>query len=856
MPSISIGTPWALVGLLVAVVIAVSIFRSHYPQSRGRRLITLFTRALAVALVVLAIADLRLVWPTDNLAVGLVVDSSESIAPEERATLRGQLPALQQDAVIAEAQPFGSDARSPDLAGQIQTAVATLPRDRVHRVLLATDARDPGQDVRASIDAARQRGVEVSILPIGSDPPVDQIAVGDVEVPRLVRAGETLDVGVTLFSAREVDAKLRIAVGPGEPTEAEVRATPGHSAHRVELTFPEQEGVYALTVAGEAAGDRIDENNRHRTMVRVLTRPRVLLINEVNASTPVLSTVLEDAHFRVDRATVADAPTSLGALDPYGLVIIDEVKLTNLSEERQQTIRNYVEQLGGGLVIVSGQNAIRRNPVILREIEPVRRPPAIPEPRPLELVLAIDRSSSMDGRPISQARAAGIAAVNALRSDARVGTVAFSGGADHVMAPTGVDEAGDAAEDFIGRITAGGGTNIAAALSSAGGIMSDDPRYIHHVILLSDGHSDEGPALAAASAVASRGISISTITLGDYSPLMAQIASIGRGRYHVTRNPGSLPAIFVREAQYRQPPAHRQVSFRPSVVTTHRMVRDLDFAAGPPLLGHALASIKPGADTILSSSDRGPLLAHWHQGLGQVATFTSASTGGWANEWRGWEGFRTLWSQVAWSMLRTRTVDPIELRTDPVFRNPGMQRVTVLAPSLDAEVGPEVLLYRAPTDPGEALELEPVGPGVFQALVHVDEGFLVTGRQLSDPEPTAAVAADASYPAELRTFGVDEVMAQAWADVGGGSVLETPAEILANVESERVGRSMRLWLLLAALGLYLLGILLLRLPERAAAIARPENRRGQFERSSKNRGSRAGSHRKDPGENPGKETAA
>ena len=284
----------------------------------------------------------------------------------------------------------------------------------------------------------------------------------------------------------------------------------------------------------------------------------------------VLAQVLDEGGMRVEVVPITAAPTELRSLEDVSLVIVDEADPNDLTEEQQHVLRDWVENEGGGLISVTGRHPVRRAPEAFRALEPITIPPAIPEPRPLELILVIDRSSSMSGIKMMQARNAGVAAIRALRADARVGVVAFSGGADRVMAPVGMDQREEAIA-FVQGIHASGGTNIGAALGAANRIMSPDPRYIHHVILLSDGVSAPEPALEAARVLAGRG-SISTITIGPRNDLMAQIAQIGRGRYHVTNAAGSLPSLFVREAQYRQPPAHRQVSFRPRVANAVSMM--------------------------------------------------------------------------------------------------------------------------------------------------------------------------------------------------------------------------------------------------------------------------------------------
>ena len=141
-------------------------------------------------------------------------------------------------------------------------------------------------------------------------------------------------------------------------------------------------------------------------------------------------------------------------------------------------------------------------------------PPAIPEPRPLEIVLVIDRSSSMSGRAMASARRAGMAAVRALRADARAGVVAFSSTPDCVLPLQDMEHRADLLT-FLGSINATGGTDIGAALAAARRTVSSDPRYIRHVILISDGESAPAPAIAQAHAIADMGVSISVVTILD-----------------------------------------------------------------------------------------------------------------------------------------------------------------------------------------------------------------------------------------------------------------------------------------------------------------------------------------------------
>lgn len=826
--SLSFGFAIGLFALLLVPLVPLFALRSQYGLSRRRTAMATTTRALVVVCVVLALADLRVGLPDDALTVAPIIDGSASISAAERAGVAAQLGALrppnaaptERDVMFVDVPPTPRNAERTDLAPELQLATAMMPPGRLRRVLLATDGRDQGGALPAAIAAARRAGVSVDVLPLGDAPTTDGLLVSRLEVPRLVRGGETLDVGAELRATRATSVSLEVRLDERVIATERVTAAPGASLHRLSVTFPDDEGVHQLEVRATSAASAITQNDQIRALVQVTPRPRVLLIHELAAGLdPALTSVLRSARYVVDSVRLPDATLNADALERYALVVLDELDLTRVNDAQQRALREWVERRGGGLVTITGGHAVRREPDVLRALEPVGPPAAIPEPRPLELVLVLDRSSSMDGRPMATARRAAAEAVLALRIDAVAGFVAFSDRADHIRQPVPSTGFPDLAA-YISSVNASGGTDIGAALQAASSVITSDPRYIHHVILLSDGESDPGPALAAASAVAARGATISVISLGSHSPLMAQIAAIGRGRYHVTQSVGSLPSLMVRESQFRQQPGSRQISFTTSIVTPSPLLDGTDIASAPALTGFALTDARREADTLLSAPDGMPLLAHWHRGLGQVATFTSATNGSWADGWRAWPGYHALWSGIARSMLRPRTADPVGVSLSRDLRRPDMRTLTITGPTIGSEPTPLVLLSRARTGAAETPVLRLVGPGVWQAQVNVGDGFVVSARMPWDPEPTAAAAVDHSYAEELSAFGADRDALSALAALGGGRVLATPADVLAKTGAEEAfPRSMRFPLLCAALAMYLLGLLLLRLPEKRAELA-------------------------------------
>jgi hypothetical protein len=817
MSGFSFDWPFALWGLALVPVLVVALRRSRAVLSL--RVPVTLTRVLALVLVVLAMADARLHWPTDRLAVAVVLDRSESIAAQERDAWSQRLRQLMD----REEDPAWVDLTTPvpgqGLGDQIASAAALLPTDRVRRVLVATDGRAPG--IAPVIESAARAGVSVWSIPMGGSPHADQLSVVSASVPRLVRAGETVTIDVQVFSLEAQRMTLKLSIDGQVVSEEGVDVPAGEITVRRELIFPD-EGVRRLEIQAIPARDTLAGNNVWTSLVRVVPPARVLLIRPAPPPPlPPLATVLEEARLQVDVVTPADAPRSADELERYQLVVVDEVVPDQLQDAQQQAIRSWVEDAGGGLITVTGANGVRREPATFREIEPIQPPRAIPESPPLELILVIDRSSSMSGRRLEMARLAAVEAVRALRADSRVGVVAFSGAADQVIAPMDMTHR-DWIIGFLSSIGSGGGTDIAAALQAAQTIVSPDPAVTHHVILLSDGISSSGPAVGEAQVLAWRGVSISTISLGGSNSLMADIARIGGGRHHAARDPSELPRLFAREAQYRQPPPFVEEETRPRVAEPMDFLEGVDFDTDPPLEGYVIAEPREGAETALVSPEGDPLLALWYVGAGRVMSFTSATAGPWADQWRTGPGFRTLWSQAAWEMLRPRDQQQLQIRLDPHPLDVGTRLVTVTTADLGSEDAPEVVVSRGPNDV-KPLPLTRRGPALWQGETAVNDGFIVWGSPPGEDEPVAAVGEDRPYDIdELSRFGPDLTSLETWVALGNGSLVRDPRDVL--VRSDRVTTMVALRLPILALALisYLASVLLQRLPRNVrSAVTTP-----------------------------------
>jgi Ca-activated chloride channel homolog len=182
-----------------------------------------------------------------------------------------------------------------------------------------------------------------------------------------------------------------------------------------------------------------------------------------------------------------------------------------------------------------------------------------PEPKdsrtPVNVAFVIDRSGSMAGDRIAQAREAAIMAIRRLEPDDIASVIVFDTRAD-VLIPAQKVTNPDYFIEQVRRIGLGGQTAIHdGVLKGRGEVLTYmDPRRLNRILLLSDGQANIGPSRVEdftrlGQALLRERISVSTIGLGlGYNEdLMLQLALASDGNHAFARDPSDLITIFNRE---------------------------------------------------------------------------------------------------------------------------------------------------------------------------------------------------------------------------------------------------------------------------------------------------------------------
>ena len=189
---------------------------------------------------------------------------------------------------------------------------------------------------------------------------------------------------------------------------------------------------------------------------------------------------------------------------------------------------------------------------------------------------------------------------------------------------------------------------------------------VKHIIVSTDGIGGPGDFDGLARKMAAAGITMSTVGVGSepVRPFMQKLADLAKGRAYFCDNGKAIPQIFAAETGAAAKIGITEEPFFPQIVQDRPVLRGLDMAKAPALLGYVETERRPGADVDLAAKTGEPILAMWQYGRGTTAAFTSDIQSRWAGPWLNWPGFGRFWSQLVWATVRHDRPQPSRLTAD------------------------------------------------------------------------------------------------------------------------------------------------------------------------------------------------
>ncbi|MBI2776498.1 MAG: VWA domain-containing protein [Chloroflexi bacterium] len=851
---------WLLVLVPALLITLVPHLAARRRIGAVRRRVALAVRTLLLLALVFALGGFQLVLPVDRLATVFVVDLSDSVGTAGRenalAFVRESLDEM-PEGDAAGIVAFGKDAlveRLPqelrnidrirstpvtaatDIGGALRLAAALFPDEMQKRIVLISDGNDTTGRGQQEAALAAARGIQVETRVVGLEAR-DEVLVERLQTPSTARLGESIEAVATIVSSVAQPATVRLfADGQIVATN---RLTLVQGANRVVFEVkPEEAGFHTFRVVVEAGRDTFSQNNRADSNTIVKGEPRILVLagNELVAAE--LVKALETEKQTVDSIIPEALPTDFAGLATYDSIVVVDVPRIRLSDRQLAALQVYVRDLGRGLVMVGGADSFgaggyTKTP--LEETLPVDMGVRNRQQQPdVALVVVIDKSGSMDachcnsfngGNPGGGGQQGGVRKVDigkeailraaaAMTARDELGVVAFDDAAHWVVNTRPLGQINDLAGD-ISVINPDGTTNIFSGLEQAVGSLEKASATRRHIILLTDGWSTSGQYDEILKRMKAAGITLSTVGAGGgANPFLQELATKGGGRFYPAANPAAIPDIFLKETQQVAGQQIIEEPFFPIQTSSSPILRGID-SGFPRLLGYNGTTIKSAAQQVLVTARDDPLLAQWQYGLGRSVAWTSDSTGKWAKNWLGWQGFSKFFSQlVGWTFPGEETGG-----IEATFETRD-GRTTLRVQSVQSDGSPRDFYTTSAVLVGPELdalaaELDQVAPGLYEKdlgeirsgayavrITQIRPGTAALGRTVGLVAPVAA---------EYRLLGANQTLLATLRAATGGREIATAAEPWTHdLRSTASFTELWPWLLILALLLWPLDIALRR----------------------------------------------
>jgi uncharacterized membrane protein len=601
------------------------------------------------------------------------------------------------------------------------------------------------------------------------------------------------------------------------------------------ITFSDRPPLPRLTsyvVELDAHDDRRPANNRAVGALRVAGGERVLLVG--GDGTPGnLARALTAAGMRVQCR--AEGPIGLAELTGSSVLLLEQVPADRLGRASMEAIAQWVEHLGGGLVLTGGKRGFgtggyHRSPIervspVTMEIRDEQRKLSV------AMVITMDRSGSM-GAPAGPGRTkmdladeGACAAIELLGPLDQIAVHAVDSEAHPIVGLTKLgNQRAAIMREVRGIRSMGGGIYTYTALLEAGNEIARASAGTRHIVLFADANDAEEPGdykrlLASYRAV---GITVSVVAMGTPkdadSAFLDDVARLGGGRITFASDPADIPRLFAQETVLVSRTAWVDQPVTPVAKPGLDLVLPGFRTPFPTIPGYNLTYARDRAQILAwcAGDPAAPAAAAWRIGTGRAVALPIDCDGPAAPALVAWSGYApfiagvTRWAAGsqgdapgAISVTRTGRTAVMRLELDP-------------REASKAQVDPTVALVDADGREARTVAWQRIDAATWEALVTLDDHAVVPAAAITTGGETRAVPGPAlrlpmSPEVEPRYGRIPgETILSTVAKETGGSVREDVAGMFRNPPSPGTGLDLAWWLGLLGLLILVMEIALRR----------------------------------------------
>ncbi len=580
---------------------------------RIRRWVVISLRTIVVTMIVLALAEVRMVQISEKLTVIYLLDQSLSIPPRQRGAMieyvnrairehrrgdRGDYVGaivFARDAAV-EIPPFDDsiqmapmiesplDDEFTNLAGAIKLAQATFPEDAAKRIVIVSDGNQNLGDAIEQAEGVAADGIGIDVVPVYYQTRADTV-VERVVVPGNVRLGEPFDLNVvvtntsdpTTGNARTARGRLvisRLSGGEWEvlnkrPEDQQIAIPPGKQVFtwQEEIENPNFYIYEARFEPDNPEDDALTQNNRATGFSHIRGKGQVLVIVEGEQGKREVETLkgrLEAQDIGVTVQTSDQLFSSLAELQPYDSVVLANVPrvsgegmdVYHFTDGQIEMLVRNTQQMGAGLVMLGGGNSFGAGGWTGTELEkamPVDFQIKSAKVEARGALVMIMHACEIPQGNFWQKKIAH-EAIKTLGSQDYCGLIEWTGTYRWLWGKGLSPVAGNRQQMMaaVDRMTPSDMPAFDPAMKMAlNGFRKIPQAAVKHMIIISDGDPSFANRAATLAAFKNAGITISTVAIGEHGipGALKKISDATGGKHYAPQNPKVLPRIFQREAR-------------------------------------------------------------------------------------------------------------------------------------------------------------------------------------------------------------------------------------------------------------------------------------------------------------------
>ena len=657
--------PIAVLLLVLLVVEAAVFFRSHSrASSTARRNLLLGLRGGALMMVAAALLALPLpVWSDAGATILALATPPTTSGPLLTRTIEdangrslGVVALGAPPSVVADLGAPATELSTPSLAAggdSLRLAAALVPPGANGRIVLEDAGTRLPDDFNTALPFLRAHGI--SIDNVSSPTATDNTLVHRVEAPAAVYAGDDITLTGLIYAPAATSAELTVFADATPVTSQPIALQAGFN--RVEmpiLDVPAVKTFYEMQVI--APGDTDRANDRNGVIVAPIAPEGIALIAADPDQGRAFAEALADQGFKATVMAPDRAPHDLKGWLAYRAFVLLNVPAIDLITTQQGLIETAVQVHGRGLVIIGGDTSFGPGGYLetpLDRLSPLssRVPREAPE---VALAFVLDRSGSMQ-QPVGNvtrldiAKQATASAIGLLNPQSQVSITVFDDVAQTIL-PMQTVPSQDQILTALGQLDSGGGTAIYPGLEQAFEQLRNVAAPAKHVIVMTDGLTQQGDFPGLVGRMRTAGITVSGVAIGSGAErrTVESIAQAGGGAFHTTADVAALPSILSQEAMMLSGAPIETGAAQPRWTGAGSPFLDDLPEVMPPIEGFVLTTAKPEAEVYMTAPDskgeQMPLLAHWRYGNGQVLALTTNAASAWTQAWQMLPGYSAFWA--------------------------------------------------------------------------------------------------------------------------------------------------------------------------------------------------------------------